>query len=48
MYIAIFTTVFITAIVGFYILMVKENQEYKKQELSKKELKDYLKKGIVK
>jgi len=28
--------------------MVKENQEYKKQELSKKELKDYFKKGIVK
>lgn len=48
MYLILLTTVFITAIVGFYILMVKENQEYKRQELSKKELKEYIKKGIVK
>lgn len=48
MYLILLTTVFIVATVGFYILMVKENQEYKRQELTKKQLKEYFKKGILK
>jgi preprotein translocase subunit YajC len=46
--IALFIVLLFVLITSFYFLMVKENQEYKQQELSKKQLKEYFKKGILK
>ena len=46
--IALFIALLFVLITSFYFLMVKENQEYKQQELTKKQLKEYFKKGILK
>jgi len=46
--IALIIVLLFVLITSFYFLMVKENQEYKRQELTKKQLKEYFKKGILK
>jgi Tfp pilus assembly protein PilO len=46
--IALIIVLLFVLITSFYFLMVKENKEYKQQELNKKQLKEYFKKGILK